>query len=353
MSGDRPSRATIADRAALAGAGWNAAAAASDDAWLWHRYEYVEALGTWPGREDRSFALLEPGGAVAAVVPFHVVDLVVRGVVIGRLADSFGGPALASTIAEAERPGWLARAVEAMRDRAREAKALWLDVKLPTLSPRTGPGGPPAWLEAHGFADRSGNAYVVDLAESEEARWASVEKRVRTSVRKAEKLGVRVRETTAMADLDSYYALHRETYRRTRATPHPRAYFEAIWHLAARGDAMVLVAEVDGRAVAAATFGIEKATSLYWTGANSAKGLDVAAGPLLQWTALARLAARGVRWHEVGEAFPKEATGKARGLDLFKRGFGGTLHPVHRGRLVLRPRMYRALQAARRLRAQG
>jgi len=286
-------------------------------------------------------------------VPFHIVDLVVRGVVIGRLADSVGGPAISPLIPTSERVFWYARAVEAMRERSTAAKAMWLDVRLSTLSPRTSPGSTPWSVQSFGFEERPGNAYVVDLAETDDARWARVEKRVRTSVRKAEKLGVQVRETTAVADLDAYYTLHRETYRRTRATPHPRAYFESIWRLAANDRALVLVAEAGGSPVAAATFGIDKGTSLYWTGANSVRGLEVAAGPLLQWSGMSRLAARGVRWHEVGEAFAADATGKSRGLDLFKRGFGGSLYPIHRGRMVLRPRIYRAMQAARWLRARS
>lgn len=353
MSGARTSASLGVERAACRPADWDAAAACSDGGWLWHRHDYIGALATWPGRRDDSFALRAEDGAIAAIVPLHVVDLRVRGVLVGRLADSVGGPAVSGAIPAGQRDVWYARAIATMRARAKAARTLWLDVRLPTLSPQTVPDANPPALADHGFVERSGQAYIVDLAEGDDARWNHLEKRVRTSVRKAERLGVTVRETTGAADLDAYYALHLETYRRTRATPHPRAYFEAIWRLAAGGQAMVLVAEMDGRVVAAATFGIDKRTSLYWTAANGARGLEASASPLLQWTATTRLAARGVRWHEMGEAFPGESTGKSRGLDLFKRGFGGRLHPVRRGRMVLRPRVYGAMQAARRLRARG
>ena len=352
MSGAPPNADAIVERAACRAADWDAVAAASNDAWLWHQHDYIAALATWPDRRDCSFALTADR-SIAAIVPLHIVTLRVRGVAVGRLADSVGGPAVASGVPPHERERWYARAIDAMRLRAKAAKALWLDVRLPTLSPLTVPGATPPALVDYGLDDRSGQAYVVDLAEGGDRRWTQLEKRVRTSVRKAEKLGVTVRETTDAADVGAYYALHLETYRRTRATPHPRAYFEAIWRLASRGLAMILVAELDGRVVAAATFGVDKQTSLYWTAANSARGLDVSASPLLQWTATTRLASRGIRWHEMGEAFPGEAAGKSRGLDLFKRGFGGRLHPVRRGRLVLRPRVYRAMQAARRLRARS
>src|ERR1041385_8141316 len=132
MSGVRPEPATVVDRAGVAAADWDAVASASDDGWLWHRHDYVGALATWPGREDQSFALRTRTNAIAAIVPFHIVDLVVRGVVIGRLADSGGGPAISPAIPTSERVFWYARAVEAMRERSTAAKAIWLDARLST-----------------------------------------------------------------------------------------------------------------------------------------------------------------------------------------------------------------------------
>jgi hypothetical protein len=344
--------AELVARSACQPAAWDSVASRSDDGWLWHRHDYQGALATWPGRVDRSFALIDPAGAIRAIVPLHVVDLTWRGVVVSRQGDSLGGPAVAPALQGAARDACYAQAVRSMTDLAADEGALFLDVRLPTLSPRTSVDAlsPRPSVDSWGFENRAGQAYVVDLSQPEATLWAGLEKRVRTVVRKAARLAVVVRAADRPGDLDAYYALHLETYRRTRATPHPRAYFEAIWRLVDDGRALALAAEVDGRTVAAATFGLDKGTSLYWTGANGARGLEVGAGALLQWEGMRRLGGRGVRWHEVGEAFPERRSGKARGLDLFKRGFGGTLHPICRGRRVLRPRIYRALQAAQRFR---
>src|SRR3954470_6633571 len=77
---------------------WDAFVAASDDAWLWHRYDFLSTLATWPVREEASFALRDPGGALVAVVPAHILHGRRARVWPHRECDSFGGPAFASDL---------------------------------------------------------------------------------------------------------------------------------------------------------------------------------------------------------------------------------------------------------------
>ena len=65
------------------GSSTNAFVETSDDGWLWHRYELQDALCTWPGRRDVSFAVRDPSdrGECVAIVPAHVTTRRVAGLV--------------------------------------------------------------------------------------------------------------------------------------------------------------------------------------------------------------------------------------------------------------------------------
>ena len=43
----------------------------------------------------------------------------------------------------------------------------------------------------------------------------------------------------------------------------------------------------------------------------------------------------GFEWYETGEAFPNVQEGKNKGLNDFKKSFGGELYPFYKGRIVV------------------
>ena len=55
-------------------------------------------------------------------------------------------------------------------------------------------------------------------------------------------------------------------------------------------------------------------------------------------------------WYETGEGFPQVGAGKSKGLNDFKKSFGGEMYPYYKGNLPigrLPERIYRAIQAYR------
>jgi lipid II:glycine glycyltransferase (peptidoglycan interpeptide bridge formation enzyme) len=149
-------------------------------------------------------------------------------------------------------------------------------------------------------------------------------------------------------DLNTYLALHHATCDRTGARPHPRSYFEVIWrrflpHRLAR----ILFAQLDGEVIAARNFGVYKSGALTWTAAGHDDAGPLGANALLQWEAMRTFAEEGIAFSETGEGFPGTADAKLRGLSEFKQSFGGELLPFYRGRIDLRPRALRVLDALR------
>lgn len=334
---------------------WDAFVDASDEAWLWHRFDLQDALATWPGRRDMSFALLDrnSGGRIVVVVPLHLIRKRIARTIPWNMLDSLGGPALANDLGRKERR----KTIESVRDcliglaSSHGAREIHLAIAPMTPAfrgercPRVNP------LLEMGCENTLTQTWVVDLRANKEVVWEHMEGRARTAIRKAEKTGVKVRVADKPEDLDLYYRLHCETYKRTGVPPHPRSYFEAIWNGFQKVNlARILFAELDGEVVAAESFGVYKKATVYWTGASSGKGLSVEANSLLQWTAMQWMIENGIEWYETGEAFPNLRGGKLKGLSDFKRSFGGVLYPFYRGRIEIGGMLNRVVNCLRALR---
>jgi hypothetical protein len=333
---------------------WDSLAEASEDAWFWHVDALADALATWRGATDHSFALVGPSGDPLATVPLtSFTQARARGAVRFAKLLSLGGPAVADSAGRRERSRLRAKAIEHALEVGRTCGAVTFDVTLSPLapalrgdrSPRVNP------LVELGLENTLTQTWIVDLRSGADAVWRGLRDRAHGEVRKAERSGVVVRAAVGEEDLDRYFALHVETYRRTGATPHPRAYFARIWSdLVPPGRTIVFFAELDGQAVAARSFATFKQAGMYWTGAASDRGLAVGAGALLQWHAMQWMVEHGYEWSETGEAFPGTVDPKLQGLSLHKASFGGELYPLYRGSHALRRRAYAVVDALGRLR---
>jgi CelD/BcsL family acetyltransferase involved in cellulose biosynthesis len=310
-----------------------------------------DALATWPDRRDLSFALREPSGRLVAVIPLHSVESPRARRIPFVRPDSLGGPAVVGDASEGLRRRLLSAAMDQVLRLAGQRRTTRVDVALPPLAPafrgdrcpRVNP------LLALGMANTLTQTWVVDLRDGAEAAWRGMQGRARTAIRKAENAGVTVRAGGA-EDLDAYYALHRATYARTGATALPRAYFAAIWEaFLPAGASRVLLAEHEGRIVAARNFAVDKAAAVCWTAASDADALRLGANNLLQWRAMEWMIDAGIQWSETGEAFPAAGEGKAQGLSQFKESFGGELYPIYRGRIEFDQPLVRRLDGARAL----
>ncbi len=338
----------IVSRREIAPERWDSFVDSCDQAWLWHRYDLQDALASWNGRRDLSFAALDSSNSeILALVPLQVLQYREAKIFPVAELDSFGGIAFKNGLGEAHQSKIWNAVLSHLRQTAKELRASEWNAALPPMSPayrgercpRVNP------LLRLGFANTLTQTWAVNLQKGAAALWDGLEKRARNAIRKAEKLGVQIRAAEhTPQDVEDYYRLHCETYARTGASPHPKAYFEAIWrNFLARGLAYGFFAVYQNEVVAAETFGVYKNAAIYWTGAASARGLKLQASSFIQWTAMKQMQSDGVLWYETGEAFPNAQAGKLKGLNDFKRAFGGELYPFYRGRMVFRKR-WRALK---------
>jgi len=322
-------KSTFVSRSGLQAAEWNNLVDRSDDGWFFHRYEFQEALATWPAYEDLSFAIVSDRSPheVLALQPCHA-----RG---GEVLESFGGLVCSPLLGPHQRREVVRIAHDGLVDCARRSSLRRLEVRLSPLAPSlVGPSCPRINpLVFQGFDNRPSQTYLIDLNCSEEELWARLHPNCRTHIRKAEREGCNVRlAAPTVADLDRYYALHCETYQRTGVRPHPKEYFSAIWqHFVKNGLAVVFFAERNGEVIAADNEIFYKRGMSGWTAAGNIQAAALGANNLLHWRAMQWARANDALWYESGEAFPGAREGKSKGLNDFKRSFGGDLYPIYRG----------------------
>lgn len=334
----------IVSLAQVANADWNAFVDSSDEAWLWHRYELIKILEKWPGRSDRSFAVLESStNEILAILPLHLVKSTKVKLISLQTLSSLGGPALKNDLGEKHSQKISDVIMDELVKISKREKVMQIDFFLSPMSPAyRGENYPKVNpLLQIGATNTLTQVYVLDLQIGKQNIWQNFEKRARNAVRKAESLKVTVRSANKTGDLETYYYLHQTTYRRTGVNSHPFEYFEGIWRdFYSKGLAYIIFAELDGEPVAAESFGIYKNAAIYWTGASNEKGLALNANSLLQWTAINHFIDSEIKYYEIGQAFPEEISGKKSGLDHFKRSFGGQLYPYFSGRIISRKMLY-------------
>lgn len=320
-----------------------------DEAWLHHRYKLQQAISTWPGKQNISFAVVSPlkPDQILAAVPCQLIRAKIGCMFNWNAIESMGAPALRANLDEGTRRRLLNHVVDWLSNLATLNDVYEIRFSVDNLAPANR-GDQIRLLNPLlelGCDNVVSQTWMIDLREGETAIWKRMEKRARNAIRKAEKMGVSVREAKIGRDLDIYYDLHCRTYRRTGVRPHPKAYFEAIWQdFLSQGKAKVFFAEYNEQIVAAENFGVYKNGANYWTGAASKEGLAVQANSLIQWTAIRWMLENGIEWYETGEGFPFAREGKRKGLNDFKKSFGGKLLPFYRGRIITKKRFYRVYE---------
>lgn len=331
---------------------WDAVASESDEAWLHHGYDWCleVSVGVW-GYRSLCFLVADRDRIVGICPLFLRERRVVPGLQFRFLSSGFGltGPALINGLEPEYRAAALACAYAHVDALARECGAVSVDFSLPPLAPAYDPSralrGHP--LGTAGFTDRSTSTYVVDLAKDVDALFENLKPPCRRLVRQAMRFQLTVRSADHPGDVDRYYALHCETYRRTGVAPHPFAYFDAITR---HGWTNIFFAEYHGRPISAINIAVYKGYAMYWTGASATAFMHLRPANLLQWHAIQWAKHQGLRWYEVGEV-PNSGSAKDRGLAQFKSGFGGTLHPFFKGRKIYRPHLFRCVAALRSVQA--
>lgn len=187
-----------------------------------------------------------------------------------------------------------------------------------------------------------GDQFVSHIAPLEGGADAVLGKRVsqskRTGASRARRQGVTVAQRTDRAAVDEFFRLHVQTRHRLGVPTQPRKFFHGLTALFDHGLGFVLVAELDGRPIAAAVYLRYRSVLTYKYSAWAAEHHDKRPNDLLQLEALRIGCELGCSALDMGRC---ELSNE--GLRRFKREFGAeeqvisyTLAPRPSGRKSVR-----------------
>ncbi|HSL29405.1 MAG TPA: peptidoglycan bridge formation glycyltransferase FemA/FemB family protein [Anaerolineales bacterium] len=192
---------------------------------------------------------------------------------------------------------------------------------------------------------------IVDLRSDPEVILARMKQKTRYNIRLAEKKNVTVR---AWEDVGSFHAMMVATGQRDGFGVHSREYYRRAYELLQpRQMAELLVAEYEGKPLAALFIGRNGNRAYYLYGASTDEERNRMPTYLLQWEAMKWAKACGCEEYDLwGVPDEEEATLEANfekrndglwGVYRFKRGFGGQLkRAVQAMDRVYNPLLYRA-----------
>ena len=203
---------------------------------------------------------------------------------------------------------------------------------------------------------------LVDIDGDESAILGRMKQKTRYNIGLAERKGVQVHPWD---DIAGFAALTQETAERDAFGAHNQAYFQTAYHLFhPPGKCELLVAEVEGEAVAALMVFAQGGRAWYLYGASRSAHREKMPAYLLQWEAIRWARAQGCQVYDLWgipdadephlEAQFMNRSDGLWGVYRFKRGFGGTVQrTVGTWDRVYRPGAYRLYNLATRLRGLG
>ena len=196
--------------------------------------------------------------------------------------------------------------------------------------------------------------FLLDLTKSEDQLLASMHPKTRYNIKLAQKKGVKVYDSTADSDFKTYLKLYFETTRRQKYFGHSPQYHQKVWEtLKPAKMARVLIAQYQKKPLVAWML-LNFGDALYYPyGGSSLEHKEIMASNLVAWEAI-RLGKRlNFKTFDMWGALPPDAdkTNPWYGFHRFKEGYGGN-HIEYIGTydLVLRPRLYTALNLADKVR---
>lgn len=176
---------------------------------------------------------------------------------------------------------------------------------------------------------------------SEDAIRADMRKTTRNLIGRAEREGVTVEASRQpLEDLEIYFALEEETYKRHGFVPYRHSFVRAqVQHFAPLDQAIVYVARYRGEPVAASVHMTYGGATSYHHGASTHRFAKIPSSYLLQWTAIIDAGVRGDDiynfWgiaprviNDAGEQVIVHPKHPFAGVTTFKTGFGGKPLPL-------------------------
>jgi predicted N-acyltransferase len=288
---------------------WDARISGYETVHLFHRQAWLDYLSESQGVQIRYWAIREVGRTVGYFCAgvFQKGPFRILGSPLKSWGTNFMGPVVnADFDAEAF--------LLALDELAVREGIATLEIENPVLDP--------ALMASHGYEVKIDKTYIIELtADDEDKVWRRIDKKDRSTVRKARRLGLTVRECDNASMTDEYYDQFLEVMTRKGLFPpydrdRPRLLFK---HLYPKDMLLALqILSPEGQPIATGLFPHDDRTIYYWGGASRATGRQYSPNDLMHCSVMEWALKRGLT------AYNMCGPGK------FKEKFGGELVTIRR-----------------------
>jgi peptidoglycan pentaglycine glycine transferase (the first glycine) len=170
------------------------------------------------------------------------------------------------------------------------------------------------------------NTFLIDLTPSEEVLLQKMKQKTRYNIRLAQKSGVRIRQGSDK-DLDLIYKMYAETSLRDKFIIRPKEYYFQLWEKFLAADmATPLIAEIEGKPIAALFLFYFDQKSYYLYGMSRDIHREKMPNYLLQWEAIKLGKSLNCRKYDMwGAPDVFEPSDRMWGVYKFKEGLGAKI----------------------------
>lgn len=206
------------------------------------------------------------------------------------------------------------------------------------------------------------HVWWLDITPEEDVLLKGMRKTMRNLIRRAQRDGVTIRMSRYLEDVEHFIQIHKSTVERHGFVPYKDEFFRAQFREFVKQDqAVMFLAEYQGRVIAAAMILFYGNMASYHHGASLSEYQKIPASYLLQWEAIREARRRGCEaynfWGIVPENKMRSRFRKRphpfAGVTTFKTGFGGEridLLPCHDYPIRSKYYITRCIEIVRRIR---
>ena len=180
-------------------------------------------------------------------------------------------------------------------------------------------------FKAEGYFSYPFRTIVIDLNKKLEDIWQALNKKARWGVRKAERMGLTVKEADNWHEWEQYYSLHISHGKEKHYPTDPPEFFREMFKLHHKGMARLFLAKHGKHIVAGSLFLVYKQNMVFLQNASQRAFLAHNPNNLLQWKSIEWAKGNGVIIYDMN-GLPVKEVPYLRGVYNYKKRWDGKIH---------------------------
>jgi len=340
---------------------WNRLCEASDEAWFFHRYEWLDIEADYFAKANHSFGILADDGCLIGIHPLYLRD-VALGTWCENLLDSgfhrHTGLALVNGLPVNDVKASQRLAMQHIFTLADSLGAQRIQLNANNAAPKNLSAEReeiPFWVRDYGFhlglcfnqiggivpspglttchADQ-----IIKLGGSdEEELFGNLSQACRRAIRKARRSNLEIVVSTEYAMVDTYYTLAEISAQRTGENLAPKDYYQLLLQcFAPHGNVAMLFVLHEGMTTGALLLVRYKSVVSYMGGISHHDYLPLRINDFMHWSAISRARLEGYLYYKLGPVFPElPLQWPISKVSRFKGKWGAQSIPIIQGSFFL------------------